>query len=51
MYGSSLPVALHAINIGRHVHHRFTGPHAGYVAVWLAAAVSGAGFPDRGRAR
>jgi len=40
MHESSLPIALHAIHVGRHLHHHFTGPRVDYVGVGLAAFVS-----------
>jgi membrane protein DedA with SNARE-associated domain len=50
MHGASLPVALHVGNVGRHLHHRFAGPHVDYVALILAAGVSWVGLPGPGEA-
>jgi membrane protein DedA with SNARE-associated domain len=50
MHGGSLPVALHAAHLGRHLHHRFTGPHVDYAGLALAAAVSWVGITGPGEA-
>jgi membrane protein DedA with SNARE-associated domain len=50
MHGASLPLAVHAADVGRHLHHRFTGPHADYVELGLAACVSWIGLPGPGEA-
>jgi membrane protein DedA with SNARE-associated domain len=40
--GGSLPVALHAVDVGHHLHlqHRFTGPHIDYIGLAIAAFLS-----------
>jgi membrane protein DedA with SNARE-associated domain len=50
MHGGALPVALHAVGVGRHLHHRFAGPHADYVGLALAAFVSWVGITGPGEA-
>jgi membrane protein DedA with SNARE-associated domain len=50
MHGGSLPVALHAVDVGRHLHHRFVGPHVDYVGLALAACVSWVGITGPGEA-
>jgi membrane protein DedA with SNARE-associated domain len=50
MHGTSLPVALHAMEFQRHLHHRFMGPHVDYVGLALAAAVSWVGITGPGEA-
>jgi membrane protein DedA with SNARE-associated domain len=50
MHGASLPVALHAVNVGRHLHHRFAGPHVDYVGLAVAACVSWVGITGPGEA-
>jgi membrane protein DedA with SNARE-associated domain len=50
MHGTTLPVALHAMHLERHLHHRFVGPHVDYVGLALAAAVSWVGIAGPGEA-
>jgi len=40
----------HWPHLGRHLHHRFAGPHADYVGLLLAAAVSWVGVTGPGEA-
>jgi membrane protein DedA with SNARE-associated domain len=50
MHGTSLPLALHAVHLERHLHHRFEGPHVDYAGLALAAAVSWVGLTGPGEA-
>jgi membrane protein DedA with SNARE-associated domain len=50
MHGLTLALALHAEHLGPHLHHRFTGPHADYVGLLVAAAVSWVGITGPGEA-
>jgi membrane protein DedA with SNARE-associated domain len=49
MHGAQ-PLALHAVDVAHHVHHRFIGPHVDYFGVGLAAAVSWVGLTGPGEA-
>lgn len=50
MHGTSLPGALHAMELQRHLHHRFTGRHVDYAGLALAAAISWVGITGPGEA-
>ena len=50
MHTDWLVVASHAGDLAPHVHHRFAGPHADYVGVALAAAISWVGLTGPGEA-
>jgi membrane protein DedA with SNARE-associated domain len=50
MHDPSLPGALHAMHLERHLHRRFVGPHVDYVALALASAVSWVGIAGPGEA-
>ncbi|MEA2218809.1 MAG: hypothetical protein QOJ35_1435 [Solirubrobacteraceae bacterium] len=50
MHGPALALALHSGHLGRHLHHRFSGPHADYVGLAVAAAISWIGVTGPGEA-
>jgi membrane protein DedA with SNARE-associated domain len=50
MHGSSLPAAVYAVHVARHLRHGFRGPHVDYAGVGLAAVVSWVGVTGPGEA-
>lgn len=52
MRAGAVPLALHAVHVGRfvHAHARFTGPHIDYVALGIAAVISWIGITGPGEA-